>query len=73
MNYNRATTDVPDTAYRLVMTDTSGREISLEKTYVNYEGAMIIFVTFDITNLDTFQKLPKFIEEIEARCPAWSV
>jgi len=54
---------------RLQLWDTAGQERFRPLTYHYLKGADVVVIVFDVTKKQTFDNLPKWLQEVDTSCP----
>lgn len=69
IDFKIRTISIDNRVYKLQIWDTAGQERFRTITNAYYRGAMGIIIAFDITNRDTFQSLPSWLNNVETQSP----
>jgi Ras-related protein Rab-2A len=56
---------IENIAFKLQIWDTAGQESFQSITKIFYRGAHVIFLTYDLTQYDTFTHLNKWFDEVK--------
>lgn len=57
---------IKEVPFKLQIWDTAGQESFQSITKIFYRGAHAVLLTYDLTNMNTFNNLPKWLKEVRS-------